>query len=91
MASSKEKMVAEMFEKLVFKDTNDDFQTLDPVQKKSDVYNKLDDESNQEKNKVANDVVEPSKSANVKFDENSFLSSQFEEGGSSKQDEGIKL
>lgn len=91
MASSKEKMVAEMFAKLAFKESKDDCHTLDPVEKKADVNNEVVNENNQEKNEVVNDPVESSKSPNVKFDDNLFDSSQFEEGGSSKQDEGTKL
>ena len=91
MASSKEKTFVEMFEKLAFKDSNDDCHTLDPVQKKTDVNNEVVHENQQAKNQVVNDPSEASKSSKVEFDDKSFKSSQFEEGDSSKEYEGTDL
>ena len=88
MASPKEKMVAEMFEKLVVKDSKDDSYTLDHIEKKTEVYNEVVHENNQQNNKDENDPVELSKSPNINFDDKPFVSSEFEEGESSKQDEG---
>ena len=91
MASSKEKIVAEMFEKLALRNSKDACHTLDPKEKKTEVDQKNVHENNQENNKPVNSDSEPSKSANNKFDDKSFVSSNSEEGESSKQDEGTLL
>ncbi|PWA64817.1 hypothetical protein CTI12_AA339830 [Artemisia annua] len=87
MASSKEEALANLFEKIVLQHSNDQFSTSDPVKTNDKVDNKVVDVEKEEKFQLPKDSDQAKDSSNIKLDDNTFVSSLFEQGQSSKESE----
>ena len=95
MASSKEEALAKLFEKVVLKHSNEQYSTSDPLKSNDKVAqtndnstNKVVDVETEDKLKLHNESTQARDSSNITVDDNTFMSSLFEQGESSKESEG---
>ena len=91
MASSKEETLARMLEKIALKHSDKECSNLDSVKTTVKVEKKVVDGKTQDKIPSNKESVDHGKPSNVNADDKSFSTSSFEEGESSKDNEGTFL
>ena len=91
MALSKEEALAKLFENIILKQSKEKSSTSDPLKTNDKVDNKVVDGETEEKFGLHNESAKANDSSNTKFDDNTFVSSLFEEGESSTESEGTTL